>query len=415
MQFKRIKKYGLRLALATSLSVMALAANAQDATLAEKLQDLDNKTVEEVGLVPEERLTGGHKLSEDAAHRLYVMDAVFDHLSESRVHVFDGDTGRFLGMIPTSFNGHMQVSNDGKKIYTMTTYHERVTRGKRTDTVEVWDALGLDFEKEIILPNNRVQGLNYRGMFRQSSDGKLIFYQNATPASSVGIVDVEKGEHVAELTQTAGCWSVNPLPNRPRSFTTICGDGALLTIDLDENGQLKKQHRSAQMFSTKDDPIFITPGFADNNAYFISFYGTVYTADFNGDEVELKPTWSVLDEKDIADGWAPSGYNLLAIDEGTKRMYVLMHSNSEEGTHKNPAEEIWVFDLNSKKRIARVPGMDLFSISVDEPGQRLVGIDGGNVHIFDISANEPKLIRTIEGAGETSLQVEPHPATAARN
>lgn len=358
---------------------------------------------------PMERLTGGHKLSEDASERIYVQDAVFHHLTESRVHVFDGATGRFLGMIPTSYNGHMQVSHDGKKIYTMSTYHERVTRGKRTDTVEVWDALGLEFEKEIILPNNRVQGLNYRGLFRQSTDGSFIILQNATPAASVAIIDVEKGEHVAELTATAGCWSVNPLPNRPRSFTTICGDGKLLTIDLDENGQIATQHRSEAFFSPKDDPIFITPGFINNTAYFVSFYGNVYGADFSGDEVKIQPMWSLLSDEDRAQGWAPGGYNLVSAHNGKQYLYVLMHSDAAEGTHKNPAEELWVIDIANKKRVARVPGMDLLSISVDEGRNRLIGIDGGNVHIFDITEIEPKLIRTIENAGETALQAEPHP------
>lgn len=385
------KKRGVQTALAVAGGLFALGAMAQQ-------------------YQPMERLTGGHKLSPEAQDRIYVMDTVFHHLTESRVHIFDGANGKFLGMIPTSFNGHMQVSNDGKKIYTMTTYHERVTRGKRTDVVEIWDALSLEFEKEIILPNNRVQGLNYRGMFRQSTDGKFIILQNATPAVSVAVVDVEKGEHVAELTATAGCWSVNPLPNRDRSFTTICGDGTLLTIDLDENGQIASQHRSDTFFSVKDDPIFITPGFVDNKAHFVSFYGNLYTADFNGEQVKLEPSWSLVNDEDRAKGWTPGGYNLLATHDKNKRLYVLMHPDGAEGTHKNPAAEIWVFDLVKKERIARVPGLDILSLSVDEPGNRLLGIDGGNVHIFDISAAEPKLIRTIENAGEAALQAEPHPA-----
>ncbi|MGO3889682.1 MAG: amine dehydrogenase large subunit [Paenalcaligenes sp.] len=357
---------------------------------------------------PLETLTDGQKLSADAQDRIYVMDTVFMHMTESRVHVFDGKTGRFLGMIPTSFNGHMQLSNDGKKIYTMTTYHERVTRGKRTDVVEIWDAQGLTFEKEIILPNNRVQGLNYRNMFRQTTDGKFIILQNATPAISVAVVDVEKGEHVEEITAVAGCWSVNPLPNRPRSFMTVCGDGTLLTIDLDENGKVASQYRSERMFSVQDDPVFIAQAMVNNKANYVSFYGTMYTADFNGDKVTFEPSWSLLDEQDRAAGWTPGGYNLLAADEGKERLYVLMHSGGAEGTHKSPAEEIWVYDLPTKKRIARVPGMGILSISVDEPGQRLLGIDGGNVHIFDISGDTPTLIRTIENAGEAALQVEPH-------
>lgn len=390
MRLKQFKKRGLQLALATAAGVMACAVSAQS-----------NQ--------PMESLTGGHKLSAEAQDRIYVMDSVFNHLTESRVHIFDGANGKFLGMIPTSFNGHMQVSHDGKKIYTMTTYHERVTRGKRTDTVEVWDALGLTFEKEIILPNNRIQGLNYRGMFRQSADGKLIILQNATPATSVAIVDLEKGEHVAELTNTAGCWSVNPLPNRDRSFTTICGDGTLLTIDLDANGQIASQHRSENFFSVKEDPIFITPGFVGNTAYFVSFYGTLYSADFTDEKVKFAPTWSLLNDEDRAQGWTPGGYNLIATHEKSNRLYVQMHPDGMEGTHKNPAAEIWVFDLASKKRIARVPGMDVLSLSVDQAGNRLLGIDGGNVHIFDISEAAPKHIRTIENAGDAAIQAEPHP------
>ncbi|NLJ62822.1 MAG: amine dehydrogenase, partial [Alcaligenaceae bacterium] len=163
-------------------------------------------------------------------------------------------------------------------------------------------------------------------------------------------------------------------------------------------------------FSVKDDPIFITPGFVDNKAHFVSFYGNLYTADFNGEQVKLEPSWSLVNDEDRAKGWTPGGYNLLATHDKNKRLYVLMHPDGAEGTHKNPAAEIWVFDLVKKERIARVPGLDILSLSVDEPGNRLLGIDGGNVHIFDISAAEPKLIRTIENAGEAALQAEPHPA-----
>src|SRR5690606_14646686 len=172
---------------------------------------------------PIETLTGGHVLPADASKRVYVMDSVFQHLTESRLNIFDGETGKFLGMIPTSYNGHMQLSKDGKSIYTMTTYHERVTRGKRTDVVEIWDASALTFKKEIVIPSKRAQALNYRGIFRQTTDGKFIVLQNATPATSITVVDLVNEKFAGEITATAGCWSVIPLLNKPRSFMTICG------------------------------------------------------------------------------------------------------------------------------------------------------------------------------------------------
>lgn len=365
---------------------------------------------------PAERLTGGHKLPANASDRIYVMDAVFNHLFESRVNLFDGATGKFLGMVPTAYNGHMQMSHDGDKLYVMTTYHTRMTRGERTDVVEVWNAHSLEFEKEVILPARRVQGLNYRGMFRQTTDGKFIVLQNATPAVSTTVVDVEKGQATEEITATAGCWSVIPKPNKPRSFMTICGDGALLSLDLDENGKLAGQSRSPAMFDVAKDPLFIAPALEETQAHFVSYNGNVYTADFANDDMRFEPAWSLLDEKDKAQGWRPGGYNLIDIHRATRRLYVLMHPDGAEGSHKNPAAEIWVYDMATKKRLARLPGQDALSISVDQGGKpRLLTLDGGNVHIYDISGNEPKLLRTIEGAGESALQVEPQPIAGAFN
>ncbi|MBF6615700.1 amine dehydrogenase large subunit [Pollutimonas thiosulfatoxidans] len=362
--------------------------------------------------LPVEQLTGGHHLPADASQRVYVMDSVFQHLTESRLSIFDGATGKFLGMIPTSYNGHMQVSKDGKNIYTMTTYHERVTRGKRTDVVEIWDASALTFKTEIIIPPKRAQALNYRGIFRQTTDGKFIVLQNATPATSITVVDIANEKFASEITATAGCWSVVPLPNKPRSFMTICGDGALLTIDLDEKGEVARQSRSKPMFSVQDDPIFIAPGLTKDKAYFVSFYGNVYAADISGDNVSLEPVWSLLNEEDKAQGWVPGGYNVIDIDRANKRMYVFMHPDGKEGSHKNPAAEIWVYDLETKKRVAREPGRDGLSMSVAQgPNPRLLTLDGGNVNVYDISAVQPKYLRTIEGAGEAALQVEPHPGT----
>lgn len=366
--------------------------------------------------LPVEKLTGGHGLPADASQRVYVMDSVFQHLTDSRLNIFDGADGKFLGMIPTAFNGHAQLSKDGRDIYIATTYFERVTRGKRTDVIEVWDGSTLAFKKEIIVPPKRAGALNYDGLFRKTSDGRFVLLQNASPAASVSIVDMQKNEFVQEITASAGCWSVIPLPNKPRSFASICGDGALLTMNLGEDGKLASQHRSKVMFSVPDDPIFITPGILPDSLRFISFYGNVYTVDLRGPEMTFEPVWSLLDDADRKGGWVPGGYNLMAVEPHSKRMYVLMHPEGKEGSHKNPAAEIWVYDLQTKKRLARVPGLDVLSMTVAQgKTPRLLTLDGGNVNIYDIRAAEPKLLRTIKGAGEAALQVMAQPYAGAKN
>src|SRR5690606_2548405 len=134
-------------------------------------------------------------------------------------------------------------------------------------------------------------------------DGKFIVLQNATPAVSTTVVDVGKGQATEEITATAGCWSVIPKPNKPHSFMTICGDGALLSLDLDENGKLAGQSRSQTMFDVAKDPIFIAPALEETQVHFVSYNGNVYTADFSNDDMRFEPAWSLLDEQDKAQGW----------------------------------------------------------------------------------------------------------------
>ena len=159
--------------------------------------------------LPNEELKGGTRLPPATPHRLYVMDAVFNHLVDSRINIYDGDTMKFLGLVPASFNGHMTVSADGKDIYIMTTYYERLNRGKRTDVVEAWDAETLTPKYEVPIPEKRAQALNYRNYFQQSSDGGLLFVQNATPASSVTVVDVKARKFADEVTAAAVTSSAN--------------------------------------------------------------------------------------------------------------------------------------------------------------------------------------------------------------
>ena len=344
-----------------------------------------------------------------AANRLFVMDSNFLHMTDSRVNVFDKRNGKFLGFVPTSFNGQMTVSKDGTKIYDVTSYFSRVPRGERTDVVEIYNIDNLTFEKEIEIPPKRASSLNYDGILRMTGDGRFLLVQNANPGISITVVDLEKQKFVNEITATAGCWGIIPLPNTPRSFATICGEGALLSVTLSDDGKVTEQKRSTPMFSVKDDPIFISPGVTDDGLTFVSFYGNVYTANLNRKDMSFTfaPPWSLLQtEKDKSEGWVPGGYNLLDVDPRSKRLYVFMHPKGYEGSHKDPAKELWVYDLNTKKRVARIPGLDALSMSVIEgPQPELVTIDGRNVHIYDISAPTPRLVRTIKNVADAALQV----------
>jgi hypothetical protein len=58
-------------------------------------------------------------------------------------------------------------------------------------------------------PGAPCPGLPYKGLARPSSDGRWLFVQNATPASSVTVVDLKARKFAAEIP-TPGCWIVIP-------------------------------------------------------------------------------------------------------------------------------------------------------------------------------------------------------------
>lgn len=354
---------------------------------------------------PYERLDSSVTIKQDMADRVFLMDSVFMHLTESRLNVFDVKTGKFLGMVPTSFNGHAKVDVKRKKIYVMTTYYDRVTRGNRSDVVEIWDADSLSFEKEIKIPPKRAQALNYKNIIQQTTDGKFLLIQNATPAMSVSVVNLDRGLFVNEITATAGCWSVNNIANKPNGFFSICGDGSILVIELDKDGNISNQIRSNAMFNPDVDPIFIVNSPFNNKYYFVSFNGNIYSAEIKENDIVIDSKWSFLDEKGIKENWKPGGYNLFDIDNSTGLLYVLMHSNAKEGSHKFPSEEIWVIDLNKKVVVSKIPAENYLSLSVQQNKKLLFATDASNLYIYKIADKNLNLLNKVEKAGEAALEI----------
>lgn len=347
------------------------------------------------------------------ADRVYVMDSAFMHIADSRINIFDRRDGRFLGFVSTGFNGQMLLSMDGQTIYDVTTYFSRLTRGERTDVVEAYDAHTLRFLREIRIPDKRASVLNYKGVLRLSGNGQFLLEQNATPAVSVTVVDLQAHRFVNEVTATAGCWDIIPLPGTARSFATICGDGSLLWIELGEDGKVVAQQRSRPMFSVAEDPVFACAAVGKDALAFVSFNGIVHGArlDRARHAFTFVPKWPLVqDASDRAAGWVPGGVNLIAMDAATHRLYVLMHPHGKEGSQGQPAQEIWVFDMGTHRRVARVPADGAVSMTLDRADPqvpRLLTIDGNNVRVYDISAPAPVLVRTIKAAAEASVQVEP--------
>ena len=245
------------------------------------------------------------------AYRLYLVDPAMGHLVDGRLHVIDGARMKYLALIGTGFAGTTVLSRDRKTIFVATTYHSRLERGTRSDVVEIYRADDLSFQREI---------------------------------------------------ETPGCYGVIAWPKQPRRFSALCGDGTLATYDLSDSGTLASSSISPRFFDPDVDPLFMHYELAGERLTFVSYHGQVQTVDLAGAAPVFAAPWSLLDAATRKQDWRPGGYELFAIDGG--RLYVAMHDHGAEGTHKNPAKEIWVVDLKAQRRVARMPGQTAVSMAI---------------------------------------------------
>lgn len=248
--------------------------------------------------------------------------------------------------------------------------------------------------------------LNYRNTIRTSADGRWVFVQNSTPASSVTVVDLKERTMAAEIP-TPGCWGIYPPAGSSDRFSTLCGDGTIATILLDGQGDAASRSVSAKVFDADKDAWFIQ-GEQDGDLYrFVSFLGNISVVDLGGDTAKLVETWgTVRSAADRKAGWRPGGYQPLAVHPGSNRLYVAVHPGGGEGSHKNPAKEIWAFDLKTKKRVARMPGHAAIAVTASSNGKRVLAIDIEKLSLVAIEVGAKSRSRVLTQVGEIPVQVD---------
>lgn len=337
-----------------------------------------------------------------AKNRVYVMDLAINHIADGKLHIVDGDTLEYLGVLGTGFTGQILLSPERKEILVATGYLSRGQRGKRTDIVEVWDIDTLKFKYEIPISEKRAMALNYEGLIALSSDGRWLYVQNATPASSVSVIDLRNRRMVGEVP-TPGCWAIYPAASNPNRFASLCGDGTIATVTLNDRGGVASRSTSPKLFDADADAWFMQGERHGGVYYFVSFKGELVAVNVDGNTAKIDGKWPLVEGADAQKNWRPGGYQVLAIANG--RLYVPMHPDGTEGSHKYPATEIWGFDLASKKRVARLPGHEAVALETSSDGTKLYALDGekGELVVFDELGATPKA-RSVQVA-ETAVQL----------
>lgn len=352
---------------------------------------------------------GVAKLPAATPHRVYLTDFAINHVVDGRLYVIDGNALKLEGMVSTGFAGLPVLAPDRSELYVATTYYPRLLRGERTDVVDIYDPATLAWKGEIVIPPKHAQALAYRGVIRPSSDGRLLFVQNATPASSVTVVDVKARKFLAEVP-TPGCWIILPAASVAPRFSTLCGDGTMLTVTLDDEGKPKTQKRSEKFFDPDADALFVQAENIGDRYHLVSFKGMVHVANVGGEQATFEAPWSLVSGSDARGGWRPGGYQPLALHEGSGRIFVAMHAKGGEGSHKNPAKEIWAYDLATQKRVARAPGHNAIAIAVSRNAEpRLYAIDGMKMALVVYDADRKLAYkRRMENVAEVGTLLEMH-------
>jgi methylamine dehydrogenase heavy chain len=339
-------------------------------------------------------------------HRAYIVDVEFDNFVTGRVVVVDPDKKKMLGMISTGFAAPSTLGRDGKHLYTADLYYSRGVRGTRTDVLTAWNTSTLSPDWEVVIPSKRGVMLPEPHALGTSADDRFVYIYNFTPSTSVTVVDTQAKKVVSEIS-IPGC--VLNYPVGKRRFASLCGDGNLQVVTIDDSG--KEVARSHTAFFDPNAEKLVERAYAVGDTYyFVSTTGTVRGVDFSGDKPKIIPAWElVTDAADKKAGWAPGGWQSIAVAPKLNRLYALMHDAHEPLKWEDPSPVIWVFDLKTHKHIgtleAPAPIWSLRATTDDKPLLLGANVIGG-LEVFDLTSGKHN--GTVEKIAKTAIYVLSH-------
>lgn len=298
----------------------------------------------------------------------------------SSIEVYSADDLTNKGNMTAGAIIQLLVAPDGKTAYAQSTFMKRYTYGPIEQVLNVYDVNTLSITKEILLPGKAAMVAAYEPLLAQSADGKFVYVQNATPATSVTVVDVAAGSAVQEVA-TPGCWGIYP-SLEGHSFSSICGDGTFASFDVGADGAAAEKTISAKIFDADTDPIFVASDRIGTDLAFISYHGNVYLLSDATGTITQTDKFSITEGQ--AEGWAPGGYNLLTYNDANGVLFVTMHAEAYDGSHKNASEEIWAYDVKARKALYQSAAHGLISIKVT---------DGEVPVLFGLNEEESTVVR----------------------
>ncbi|RBW51230.1 amine dehydrogenase [Marinobacter sp. F3R11] len=375
---RRFNMHSSRLALAALASVL----------LSGTVQAAD--TFEPEILTVEEQIQPGPNL--------FVLDQSWDGASQTVV--LSRDDLSVKGNLSFGLVGQMAANSDFTRLYSLSHYAKRITYGPTESVVQEFDVPTLTLLQEVVVPEKAAQVAPSNAVLAISYDDNYAFVQNATPATSVTVVDLKDGSVLQEVP-TPGCFGVFPAADSVK-FTTACGDGRFQSFSLGSDGQFGSPESSDKIFDAEEDPVFIVGKRAGDDLLFVSFFGNIYQISDSDKAPGLISKRSFT--KDVEEPWAPGGVDVVAYNEAHDVMFITMHSEPYDGSHKNGAEEVWAVSLESGKVLGRTEVKHLVSLSVTNGEQPvLFGLDeDGMLYRYEVQVDAGFTLEetnSLEGVG----------------
>lgn len=347
---------------------------------------------------------GTAALASGGGRRVWVHD--FAAVNYSKATLYDADAGKPLGSVDTGYEGmELELSAKGPRFFVAETFLSRGFRGERTDVVTTYDATTLLPTGEIAIPAKRLLGMPTAAHSALLDDERFLVVYNFSPASTASVVDLERGSFAGEI-ELAGCALLYPLG--PRRFASLCGDGGVLEVGLDDAGKELRRKVYKKVFDPAIDPLSEKAVRAGSSWLFVSFAGDVYTLDASGAELAFPARWSLTSDAERKARWLPGGLQPFALHVRAGRLYALMHQGGP-GSHKDPGDAVWVFDLATRKKVQAIalaePATSI-AVSADaEPLLYSALLVSPSLHVYD--ASKGARLRTIEAAAGWPALLQP--------
>ena len=293
----------------------------------------------------------------------------------SSINVFSAATLKFQGGIDTGTMALMTVSKDGKTAYSASVYMRRYSHGDTEMIVQIHDVSTLRPLYEIAIPPKMIMSTAYPPLMALSDDERYLFIQNATPATSVSVIDVHARKYLAEIP-TPGCAGIFPALKGDR-FSMVCADGTFANFSLTRDHMHAVRLNSPPLFDADRDPVYLAGIRARSDLVFITYQGRILRLSDDTTSIRLVDSFEI--GRGITGGWAPGGNQVIAYDSKNDVMFVSMRPDSADGTHKLPSKEVWSVALSKQQILHRTPVDGLISLSAARAGPPvLFGIAEGS-------------------------------------